>query len=278
VWCRISYVRNNPRLFAERLANLQQPWFVIARSARTTIGESESLEVSVRLAGAGEIPRGARLAWRFGEQSGRSPLDGDPIAISLKGAADNRIAVRDLELEAFDGAGRRLSRNVLELCVVPRLQGDAPALYPVDPGAEAILTATGYPHRAASLENADVALATRLTTPVRELLLDGRKILLIANEIDALVDPDRARPASDLHNFPKMELQARAAQGRHLHQAQLPRPWLDHGLDARDALEGRRRKPARRASSARARAELIDASSLSTTSRPTSALRQVPTA
>jgi len=156
-----------------------------------------------------EIPRGARLAWRFGEQSGGGPLAGDPIAISLKGAADDRIAVHDLELEAFDGAGRRLSRNVLEFCVVPRLQGAAPALYPGDPGAEAVLTATGYPRRAASLENADVALATRLTTPVRELLLAGRKVLLIANEIDALVDPDRALPGSDLHNFPKMELKAR---------------------------------------------------------------------
>jgi hypothetical protein len=192
VWCRISYVRNNPRRLAERLANLQQPWLVIARSAGATISESESLEVSVRLTGAGEIPRGARLAWRFGEQSGRSPLDGDPIAISLKGAADDRIAVRDLELEAFDGARRRLSRNVLEFCVVPRLQGAAPALYPVDSGAAAVLTGTGYPRRAASLEDADVALATRLTAPVRELLLEGRKVLLIANEIDSLVDPDRA--------------------------------------------------------------------------------------
>jgi hypothetical protein len=202
-------VRNNPRRFAERLANLQQPWLVIARSARTTIGESESLEVSVRLSGASEIPRGARLAWRFGEQTGASPLASDPIAISLKGAADDRIVVRDLELEAFDGAGRRLSRNILEFCIVPRLQGAAPGLYPVDSGAEAVLTATGYSGRAASLENADVALATRLTTPVRELLLKGRKVLLIANEIDALVDPDRALPASDPHNFPKMELKAR---------------------------------------------------------------------
>ena len=40
-------------------------------------------------------------------------------------------------------------------------------------------------------------------------MLAGRKVLLIANEIDALVDPDRALPASDLHNFPKMELKAR---------------------------------------------------------------------
>src|SRR5271168_57495 len=57
-------VRNNPRRFAERLANLQQPWLVIARSARTAISEGESLDVAVRLAGAGEIPEGARLAWR----------------------------------------------------------------------------------------------------------------------------------------------------------------------------------------------------------------------
>ena len=202
-------VRNNPRRFAERLANLQQPWLVIARSARTAIGAGESLEVAVRLAGAGEIPRGARLAWRFGEESGVSPLAADPIAIPLKGAAVERIVVRDLELEAFDAAGRRLSRNVLEFCIVPRLESPAPALYPVDRGAEDILTATAYPQRAASLSSADVALATRLTTPVRELLLAGRKVLLIANQIDALVDPDRTLPASDLHNFPTMGLAAR---------------------------------------------------------------------
>src|SRR5277367_209847 len=69
-----------------------------------------------------------------------------------------------------------------------------------------------------------------------------------------------------------------AAQGRRLHQAQLPRPRLDHGLDVRDALEGSRRKPTRPASSARTRAELTEASPLSTTFRPTSALRHVPTA
>jgi hypothetical protein len=200
--------RNNPRRFAERLANLQQPWLVIARSARTAIGEGETLEVAVRLAGAGEIPGSARLAWRFGEQSGVTPLSGAPIAIRLKGAAVDRIVVQNLKLEALDAAGRLLSRNVVEFCVVPRLESAA-ALYPIDPGAEEILTAMAYPEGAASLSSANVALATRLTTPVRELLLAGRKVLLIANQIDALVDPERKLPASDLHNFPKMELATR---------------------------------------------------------------------
>ena len=35
------------------------------------------------------------------------------------------------------------------------------------------------------------SLATRLTTPVRESLLAGRKVLLIANTPDALIDPER---------------------------------------------------------------------------------------
>jgi len=64
----------------------------------------------------------------------------------------------DLELEAFDGAGRLLSRNALEFCLVPRLATAAPALFPVDQGAEEILTATAYPNPAASLSSADVAL------------------------------------------------------------------------------------------------------------------------
>ena len=46
-------VRNRPRAFAERLANLQQPWLVIARAPRTAIRPGERVEVAVRLAGAG---------------------------------------------------------------------------------------------------------------------------------------------------------------------------------------------------------------------------------
>ena len=53
-------------------------------------------------------------------------------------------------------------------------------------------------------------LATRLTTPVRELVLAGKKVLLIANTDDALVDPERKLPLSDRHNFPTAELKARA--------------------------------------------------------------------
>ena len=202
-------VRNNPRRFADRLANLQREWLVIGRSARTTIGEGESLEVAVRLAGAGAIPEGARLGWRFGSQCGETPLSGDPVAIVLKGETGERIGIRDLELEALDGAGRRLSRNVLEFALVPRLRSGGPSLFPVDQAAEDVLGATAYPDRATSLANADVALATRLTTPVRELLLDGRKVVLIANDLEALVDPDRTLPASDLHNFPTMGIKAR---------------------------------------------------------------------
>ena len=52
-------------------------------------------------------------------------------------------------------------------------------------------------------------LATRLTTPVREALLAGRKVLLIANSADALIDPQRNLPRNDRHNFPSMLLRER---------------------------------------------------------------------
>jgi hypothetical protein len=52
-------------------------------------------------------------------------------------------------------------------------------------------------------------LATRLTTPVREALIGGLKVLLIANSADALVDPERSLPLSDRHNFPAMLLRPR---------------------------------------------------------------------
>ena len=59
-----------------------------------------------------------------------------------------------------------------------------------------------------------MVVATRLTTPVREALLAGRKVLLIANTPDALIDPQRGLPANDRHNFPSMLLRSRAGTPR----------------------------------------------------------------
>jgi hypothetical protein len=202
-------VLNRPRQFAERLANLQQGWLVIARTPRTTIGVGERIEVAVRLAGAEEIPAGARLAWRFAGQTGLVAIGADPTTIALTGPAADAVAVHNLDLEASDRAGRLLSRNALELCVVPRLNAPAPSLHAMDAAAQAILAALDWPSRAASPDEADVVLATRLTTPVREALLAGRKALLVANSPDALIDPERDLPLSDRHNFPTMELKPR---------------------------------------------------------------------
>ncbi len=202
-------VRNRPRVFAERLANLQRPRLVIARAPRTAIRVGESLEVSVRLAGAGATPNGSRLTWRFGDQSGGASLGAEPTRITLIAGAAESIAVVELELEARDGEGRLLSRNALEFYVVPPLAGPAPSLFAMDPAAQAVLEAVGWPDCASSPDKAEIALATRLTTPVRESLLAGRKVLLIANSADALVDPERSLPPADRHNFPSMLLRAR---------------------------------------------------------------------
>jgi hypothetical protein len=202
-------VLNRPRRFADRLANLQRPWLVTARAPRTTIGAGESVEVAVRLAGAEETPKGAKLAWRFADQSGLVAIGAEPTMITLIGGAAGAIAVQNLELEASDGAGRLLSRNSLEFCIVSRLEGAQPSLYAMDAAADDILAALDWPSRALSPDEADVALATHLTTPVREALLSGRKALIIANSPDALIDPERALPRSDPHNFPTMALKPR---------------------------------------------------------------------
>jgi hypothetical protein len=202
-------VMNRPRRFAESLANLQRPWLIIAKASRTTIRVGESVEVAVRLSGAEDTPKGAKLAWRFGDQGGLIPIGGERATIELIGPAAEAIAVENLDLEARDGAGRLVSRNTLEFCVVPRPQGPALSLHAMDALAQSILAALDWPNRAARLDEADVVLATRLTTPVREALLAGRKTLLIANSPDALVDPERGLPLSDRHNFPKMELKRR---------------------------------------------------------------------
>ena len=73
-----------------------------------------------------------------------------------------------------------------------------------------MLAAIGWPNRAATAEDADVLLATRLTTPVREALIAGRKVVLVANSADALIDPERKLPLNDRHNFPMMLLRERA--------------------------------------------------------------------
>src|SRR6202020_3145882 len=69
---------------------------------------------------------------------------------------------------------------------------------------------TGGRGRAAPAEDAAVLLATRLTTPVREAVLAGRKVVLIANSADALIDPERRLPLNDRHTFPMMLLRERA--------------------------------------------------------------------
>jgi Glycosyl hydrolases family 2, sugar binding domain/Glycosyl hydrolases family 2 len=204
-------VQNHPRAFAERLANLQQPWLILAQTPRTAIRTGERFEVSVRLAGAAE-PRGdTQLKWRFADQSGEVALGREPITIALSAGAADAITIVPLELEARERKGRVvLSRNAVELCVVPPLGDAAPSLFPVDATASGLLAAIGWPNRAATADEAEVLIATRLTTPVREALIAGRKVVLVANSSDALIDPERKLPLNDRHNFPSMLLRERA--------------------------------------------------------------------
>jgi hypothetical protein len=202
-------VQNHPRAFAERLANLQQPWLIIAQTPRTAVRTGERFEVSVRLAGAADLPESARLKWRFADQSGEASLGPDLTILAIAAGAAEVIAIVPLELEAQDSKGRLLSRNTLELCVAPPLSVAAPSLFPIDDAASSLLAAIGWTNRAATIEDAEVLLATRLTTPVREALLAGRKIVLIANSAEALIDPERKLPLNDRHNFPMMLLRER---------------------------------------------------------------------
>ena len=73
-----------------------------------------------------------------------------------------------------------------------------------------MLAAIGWPNRAAGADEAELLIATRLTTAVREALIAGRKIVLVANSTDALIDPERKLPLNDRHNFPMMLLRERA--------------------------------------------------------------------
>jgi hypothetical protein len=201
-------VRNRPRAFAARLAGLQTPWLIIARTARTAIRAGETVHVAVRLAGAAAPPQGARLAWRFADMAGETALDSPETTIELLGPGVESNEIFALEFEARDADGRLLSRNALEFCVVPPL-ARAPVLFPMDEGARAALSTMGWPALASSADAAACLLATRLTTTVREALIAGRKVLLAANDDDALLEPERRLPANDRHNFPQMLLRRR---------------------------------------------------------------------
>lgn len=200
---------NNPRRFAERLANLQKTWLVVGRTPRSSIGCGERISVQVRLCGAGDVPAGTVLNWSFADQAGTMMLSDTAKTLEIIGPAADMICVRNLELDVRDSAGVQLSTNMVEMCVVPKLVGEVPKFFAADTAAADLLTALDWSSNAASAEYADVILATQLTTPVRELLLDGRKVLLIANDTKALVDPTRTLPYPDLVNFPKMEVKER---------------------------------------------------------------------
>ena len=200
--------RNNVRAFGDRLNALQQPWLVVARPERTTLRAGETVSVPVRLAGAGRLGSDATLTWRFAGSTGTAPLPPGPtgsreITVSLTAPSVAAIDIQQLELEARDAAGTLLGRGTHEFCVVPPL-GAAPALEPADAGAEALLAALRYPSGSGG-----TLLATQLTTPLRQQLIAGRKVLLVANAIDALTDPARNLPAIDGANFPKMQLRER---------------------------------------------------------------------
>jgi hypothetical protein len=206
--------RNKPRAFADRLARLQSEWLVIGRAPRSTLKPGQSLDIPVRLAGAADVPAGATLTWRFAGQSGSTPVNtansrAVEQVVTITAPASDSIATQQLQLEVHDGLGKLLTANSLEFCIAPALAADVPSLFAADAKAAETLAALGWPKRAASAETADLILATRLTTPVREHLLRGRKVLLIANHAEALVDPARQLPRPDSSNFPKMEVRDR---------------------------------------------------------------------
>ena len=202
-------VRNRPRAFAARLAALQTPRLVIARVDRTALRAGETFEVQVRLAGAGETPPGAQVAWSFGAAQGVAPVGAEPSVLTLTAPSIDRIAAMALELEARGPDGRVLSVNTLELCVVPALGAGGAALFAIDEDARKTLLALGWPTVAVNAGEAEILVATSLTTPVRDALLAGRRVVLIANGDDALVDPARRLPPNDRHNFPQAVLRPR---------------------------------------------------------------------
>lgn len=200
---------NTVRDFGSELADLQTPWLVVGRTDRTTRQSGEPFSVRVRLTGAAPSPEDAVVSWRFGGACGHAKLmpsraGSTEISLDLIAPEATAIACLPLELEVHDASGRRLSRNNVEICVIPFLTS-MPSLAVLDEGAARVLSGLGI----AEAKDAGTLVATRLTGAVRSALLSGRKVLLIANEPNALTDPERQLPKSDLFNFPKMQIAER---------------------------------------------------------------------
>ena len=99
------------------VANLQRPWLVIAQMARTAVRAGERFEVSVRLAGAAEPPDGARLAWRFADESGEAALGPEPTTIALSAGAADAIAIASARTRGARQQGARpVAQRARTLC------------------------------------------------------------------------------------------------------------------------------------------------------------------
>lgn len=200
--------RNTLRSFAPQLEALQRASLVIARPPFTSLASEGSIDIPLRLASRAGTCGPTRLRWSFGSASGEleagaSASGSAEAVLSLEVPAAKAIRTIDLRLEAVDSSGGVEGRNIYQFCLVPR-HADLTALTPADDRAGALLDEIAYP-----TASDGTLLATQLTSAVREHLLAGRKVLLIANDADALQDPDRKLPAADPFNFPKMLLQQR---------------------------------------------------------------------
>ena len=137
-----------------------QPSTAVARSSRRRRARPFARASASKFPCGSPAPPSRRTArgsnWRFADQSGEAALGAEPTTIALSAGAADAIAIVPLELEARDGKGRVLSRNAMELCVVPPLGDAAPSLFPIDGAASSALAAIGWPNRAATAEEAEV--------------------------------------------------------------------------------------------------------------------------
>ncbi len=205
--------RNNLRAYAPKLRALQTPLLAVAQAEKTVLDGGETIDVSVTVVGAGPLLAGLRIDWKFGNKTGTLRPAGMDIALMLAltaPASAEAIAIESLRLTMRDAGGTVLGTNHLEFCIVPSFNPrGAPALFPADAITDNMLRRLDWPNISASAEAADVVVASRLTTPIREWLLAGKKALVIANDLDALRDPERNLPVGDNGNFPKMQIVAR---------------------------------------------------------------------
>ncbi len=209
-------MRRNPRQFHKALPTLNADTVVVPRLSRWAYWSGEAVAVELLVAhGAGAALAGATLEWRCGERGGQQPvpptLPGavvalSPLSVPLDAAQPATVRI-DFVLR--DRGGAVINRNFVEVAVLPpRQTAGLPRVWAADAPLAERLFALGYA-LARSPAEAEVAVATCIDDTLVEAVRRGARLVLLAEDEEAVRLRKPRGPASSDHRYPSIAIQAR---------------------------------------------------------------------